>query len=175
MIGGGPIGLLIAPRRPLARSRRRPERGRTPSRRELAASLGLDVVDPAAADLPHEHLARTGGAGADVVFEVSGSAAGRRLMTELACIRGRVVVVAIYPGAAAGRLFDVFWKELTHPSARASTSRRTTSGRSSCSPRALSRSTADHARSSRSSGCRPSSTTLSGRPAAMKMLVDCRA
>ena len=47
------------------------------------------------------------------MFEVSGSAAGVELMTELACIRGRVVVVAIFPEPPPVRLFDVFWKELT--------------------------------------------------------------
>src|SRR6185503_7343359 len=59
-----------------------------------------------------------GGAGADVVFEVSGSSAGAELMTELACIRGRVVVVAIFPVSPPVRLFDVFWKELTVVGAR---------------------------------------------------------
>jgi (R,R)-butanediol dehydrogenase/meso-butanediol dehydrogenase/diacetyl reductase len=57
-------------------------------------------------------LARTDGAGADVVFEVSGSAPGADLMTQLACIRGRIVVVAIFPDPQPVRLFDFFWKEL---------------------------------------------------------------
>ena len=52
------------------------------------------------------------------MFEVSGSAAGVELMTELACIRGRVVVVAIFPEPPPVRLFDVFWKELTIVGAR---------------------------------------------------------
>ena len=75
VIGGGPIGLLIGlVARSLGADVVLSEVNA--SRRSLAASLGLDVVDPAAADLPHELLARTDGAGADVVFEVSGSAAG---------------------------------------------------------------------------------------------------
>ncbi len=117
VIGGGPIGLLIS----LVAS----SLGAgvvlsevNASRRSLATSLGLDAVDPAAADLPREVLERTDGAGADVVFEVSGSAAGVGLMTELACIRGRVVVVAIFPEPPPVRLFDVFWKELTIVGAR---------------------------------------------------------
>ena len=40
-------------------------------RRELAAGLGLDVIDPTATDPLAAVLERTAGAGADVVFEVS--------------------------------------------------------------------------------------------------------
>ena len=35
----------------------------------------------------------TDGRGVDVVFEVSGSAAGAKIMTELPRIRGRIVIV----------------------------------------------------------------------------------
>ena len=117
VIGGGPIGLLIGL---VAR-----QRGASvtvsevsPFRRELATELGLDVVDPTAADLTAATLERTGSAGADVVFEVSGSAAGADVMTQLACIRGRIVVVAIYPDPQPVRLFDFFWKELRMVGAR---------------------------------------------------------
>ena len=117
VIGGGPIGLLVGL---VAR-----ERGASvtvsevsPFRRKLAAELGLDVVDPTAADLPAAIFERTGDAGADVVFEVSGSAAGADVMTRLACIRGRIVIVAIYPDPQPVRLFDFFWKELSMAGAR---------------------------------------------------------
>ncbi len=117
VIGGGPIGLLVGL---VAR-----ERGAavvlsevSPFRRALAADLGLDVIDPSGADLPADVLARTDGAGADVVFEVSGSAAGADMMTQLACIRGRIVVVAIFPAPQPVRLFDFFWKELRLTGAR---------------------------------------------------------
>ena len=85
----------LAAGREVARRRRRPDRradrprrprapGRTsscssesaPQRRALAASSGCDVVDPAAADVPALVDDWTDGAGADVGFEVSGSAAG---------------------------------------------------------------------------------------------------
>ena len=39
-------------------------------------------------------------------------------MTELAGIRGRIVVVAIYPKPKPVRLFDLFWKELEVRGAR---------------------------------------------------------
>ncbi len=117
VIGGGPIGLLVG----LVAK----ERGGavtvsevSPFRRELAAELGLDVVDPTSTDLTAAILERTGSAGAEVVFEVSGSVAGADVMTQLACIRGRIVVVAIYPDPQPVRLFDFFWKELGMAGAR---------------------------------------------------------
>jgi 2-desacetyl-2-hydroxyethyl bacteriochlorophyllide A dehydrogenase len=115
VIGGGPIGLLVAL---VAR-----ETGArvvvsevNPGRRDLASQLGLDVVD--AGDAPDRVAALTSGAGADVVFEVSGSAAGALDMTRLACLRGRIVVVAIFPDPQPVSLFDVFWKELQLRGAR---------------------------------------------------------
>ncbi len=118
VIGGGPIGLLVSL---VARLRG----GNVvvsevnAARRQVATTLGLEVVDPAAADLSEHVLALTGGGGgADVVFEVSGSTAGVDAMTGVAGIRGRVVIVAIFPEAQPVRLFDLFWKELTLIGAR---------------------------------------------------------
>jgi (R,R)-butanediol dehydrogenase / meso-butanediol dehydrogenase / diacetyl reductase len=117
VIGGGPIGLLIGL---VARA----EGARVilsepnPYRLELAARFGFDAVDPTAVDLEARVLAATEGAGADVVFEVSGSAAGALAMTELAGLRGRIVVVAIFPEPQPVRLFDFFWKELSLVGAR---------------------------------------------------------
>jgi (R,R)-butanediol dehydrogenase/meso-butanediol dehydrogenase/diacetyl reductase len=117
VIGGGPIGVLVAL---VAR-----EQGATvvisevnEFRRHFAAELDFAVIDPTVTDLPDAVLERTGGVGADVVFEVSGSAAGADVMTRLACVRGRIVVVAIFPTPQPVRLFDVFWKELRVTGAR---------------------------------------------------------
>jgi (R,R)-butanediol dehydrogenase/meso-butanediol dehydrogenase/diacetyl reductase len=95
VIGGGPIGLLVSL-----------------VARERGATVALNAINPSETDLPAAVLERTGGAGADVVFEVSGSSAGADAMTQLACIRGRIVVVAIFPTPQPVRLFDFFWKEL---------------------------------------------------------------
>jgi threonine dehydrogenase-like Zn-dependent dehydrogenase len=117
VIGGGPIGLLIAL---VAR-----ETGANVvvsevvgSRLSLAAELGFDTIDAAERDVVVDVAERTEGAGADVVFEVSGSAAGAAQMTQLAGLRGRVVVVAIFPEPPPVRLFDLFWKELQLRGAR---------------------------------------------------------
>ncbi len=112
VIGGGPIGLLIAL---VARAREarvlvvEPDAGR----RALAEELGL------AAFAPTDDIATAiGEAGAEVVFEVSGSEAGILAATKHASIRGRVVVVAIFPEPKPVALFDLFWKELEVRGAR---------------------------------------------------------
>lgn len=116
VLGGGPIGLLVAL---VAR-----ERGAyvlvsepNPFRARLAGEFGFDVVGPSS-DLRAHVLEATDDAGADVVFEVSGAVAAAATMTELACLRGRIVVVAIHPDPPPVRLFDFFWKELTMVGAR---------------------------------------------------------
>jgi (R,R)-butanediol dehydrogenase / meso-butanediol dehydrogenase / diacetyl reductase len=111
VLGGGPIGVLIAV---VAR-----DAGADVllaeidgSRRASAAALGFAVVDPASADLTAEVERRTGGAGADVVFEVSGAAAAARSATALAKVRGTIVVVAIHAAPREIDLQRVFWREL---------------------------------------------------------------
>ncbi|HKX48243.1 MAG TPA: zinc-binding dehydrogenase [Gaiellaceae bacterium] len=117
VLGGGPIGLLVAL---VAR-----EAGARvvvgeihPGRRVLASGLGLEVVDPRAVDVAEHVASLTAGAGADVVFEVSGSAAAVLDMTRIASVRGRIVLVAIFPEPKPVRLFDFFWKELELRGAR---------------------------------------------------------
>lgn len=117
VIGGGPIGMLIAL---VARAR-----GAqvllvevNPFRLRLARELGIDAVTPAEADIAALVTERTGGAGADVVFEVSGSQAGAELMTKLPRTRGRLVVVAIFGEAPKVDLFRFFWRELKMTGAR---------------------------------------------------------
>ena len=78
VIGGGPIGVLIA----LAAKHRGPRSSSweiNPFRVSLARDLGFDVVNPMEADLPKLVRQRTEGAGAHVAFEVSGVAAGAGL------------------------------------------------------------------------------------------------
>jgi (R,R)-butanediol dehydrogenase/meso-butanediol dehydrogenase/diacetyl reductase len=111
VIGGGPIGVMIAL---VARAR-----GAQVIVSEVNASrlafirqLGLTVIDPGEADLVQTVEEVTQGAGADVVFEVSGSVGGAMTMTKLAGLRGRIVVVAIFSAPPPVNLFDVFWKEL---------------------------------------------------------------
>jgi len=111
VIGGGPIGLLIA-------LVVRQKGGQVliaetnPHRIALARELDLNAVDPQSEDLVAAVARFTDNAYADVVFEVSGSAAGVAAMTQLACARGRIVMVAIHSEPKPVDLFRFFWREL---------------------------------------------------------------
>jgi (R,R)-butanediol dehydrogenase / meso-butanediol dehydrogenase / diacetyl reductase len=117
VIGGGPIGVLIAS---VAR-----EFGGTvvvieldPNRRAQIANLGFETLDPRETDQVEWVTQWTGGAGADIVFEVSGAAAAVLGATDLAKVRGTLVVVAIHPTPREINLQRVFWRELTILGAR---------------------------------------------------------
>ena len=111
VIGGGPIGVLVAM---VARA----AGGRVtvsevnPNRLAILGKLGLETVNPAEVDLGPVIHERTGGKGADVVFEVSGTQAGVDGMTAAAATRGRIVMVAIHATKPQIDLFQFFWREL---------------------------------------------------------------
>jgi len=115
VVGGGPIGLLIALVATAAGADvvvLEPSEGR----REQGRALGLRVEDPAgAAELVEEW---TEGAGAPVAFEVSGAVAGLETAIQSLAVRGRLVVVAIHSAPPPVNLFRVFWRELTLIGAR---------------------------------------------------------
>ena len=111
VIGGGPIGLLIA-----LVSR---EIGAevlileiNEFRLQLAQEYGLEVFNPKKGD-PMEHtLNWTNNIGADVVFEVTGHESGAELMTEIVRTRGTICVVGIFSKPVPVNLFKVFLREL---------------------------------------------------------------
>ena len=75
-------------------------------------------MNPTETDLVALVNDQTGGAGADVVFEVSGSVSGTEMMTKLPRTRGRIVVVAIFGEPQRVDLFRCFWRELKISGAR---------------------------------------------------------
>lgn len=111
VIGGGPIGVLVAM---VARD----AGGEVvisevnPHRLAIAQKMGFETINPADLDLKAEVEARTGGKGADVVFEVSGTQPGVDAMTTVAATRGRIVMVAIHAQKPQVDLFQFFWREL---------------------------------------------------------------
>jgi (R,R)-butanediol dehydrogenase / meso-butanediol dehydrogenase / diacetyl reductase len=111
VLGGGPIGVLIAV---VARQEgadvllAEPDAGR----RAIVEGLGFTTVDPVGSDLVAIVERWTSGAGADVVFEVSGAAPAVLSATAVAKVRGTVVVVAIHPRPQPVDLQRVFWREL---------------------------------------------------------------
>ena len=111
VIGGGPIGMLVA----LVAQHAGGEvvvSEINPFRVEMAAKLGLEAVNPKEVDLVALVNERTNGAGANAVFEVSGSQAGADVMTDLLRTRGRIIVVAIFAKKPNIDLFRFFWREL---------------------------------------------------------------
>jgi len=111
VIGGGPIGMLCAM---VARD----GGGNVvvsevnEARLAIAQKLGFDTVNPAKEDLTAAIQERTGGKGADVVFEVSGTQPGVDAMTACAATRARIVMVAIHAQKPQIDLFQFFWREL---------------------------------------------------------------
>lgn len=112
VVGGGPIGLLVA-RVAAAEGAEAVVVEPDPYRRGVAERLGLAALDPAAVDVPAYVAQRTAGAGAAVAFEVSGVPAGVRTATDVLGVRGRLVVVAIHPEPVPVDLNQVFLRELT--------------------------------------------------------------
>jgi 2-desacetyl-2-hydroxyethyl bacteriochlorophyllide A dehydrogenase len=117
VIGGGPIGMLVAMVARNAGARVILSEVNE-ARLHFARSLGFEAVSPVQTDLKQMCEDHSGGSGADIVFEVSGAKAAALGMTDLLAIRGRVVVVAIYPQPVELNLFHFFWKELTLHGAR---------------------------------------------------------
>lgn len=117
VVGGGPIGLLVAC---AARARGADVVVVEPAerRRELAQVAGLQAIDPAAIDVQAFVSDWTDGAGAEAAFEVSGAVAGIETAIQSLGVRGRIVVVAIHATPPSVNLFRVFWRELTLIGAR---------------------------------------------------------
>jgi (R,R)-butanediol dehydrogenase/meso-butanediol dehydrogenase/diacetyl reductase len=117
VVGGGPIGVLIAV---VARARGaevllvEPD----PYRRSVASGLGLATLDPGAADLSTRLEVWSAGAGAAVTFEVSGTQAGLDLAVAALGARGRLVAVGIHAEPRRVDMRRVFWKELQFFGAR---------------------------------------------------------
>jgi 2-desacetyl-2-hydroxyethyl bacteriochlorophyllide A dehydrogenase len=117
VVGGGPIGVLIAC---VARAA-----GAevlvlevSEARRAFAQQLGLAVADPRHGGVQDRIVEWTEGAGAPVAFEVSGAPAGLDVAIQSLAVRGRLVVVAIHATPPPVNLFRVFWRELTLIGAR---------------------------------------------------------
>lgn len=111
VIGGGPIGMLVAM---AAR-----EAGANVTVTEInenrlafARGIGFKTLNPRDTDVAKAVHDATGGKGADVVFEVSGSQPGVDLMTAAAATRGRIVMVAIHASKPQIDMFQFFWREL---------------------------------------------------------------
>ncbi len=117
VIGGGPIGMLVAL---VARH----AGGNVTlceineNRIAFARKHGFTALNPKDWDVASVINEVTKGKGADIVFEVSGSQTGVDLMTQVAAARGRIVMVAIHATKPAIDLFQFFWREIEMLGAR---------------------------------------------------------
>jgi len=111
VIGAGPIGILVALESKLKGARVIVSEI-NPFRIDLAREFGLEVVNPKEADLPAYVTEKTGTAGADVVFEVTGLTPGAEMMTKLARTRGLIVIVGIFAEPVPVDLGRFMWREL---------------------------------------------------------------
>lgn len=111
IIGGGPIGALIA-MVSRAVGARVTVSELNPYRIGLLKELGFDVINSAETDPVEAIMKKTIGKGADVVFEVTAHPAGIETALKLPRTRGRIVVVGIFADPPPVNLFNVFWKEL---------------------------------------------------------------
>lgn len=111
VIGGGPIGLLIAS---VIRAMDADALVLEPdqARRGQLEELGIRTHDPLLGNTLEIVKEWANGKLADVVFEVSGAAAPVEEMTNYVKPRGTIVVVAIHPTPRPVNLQQLFWKEL---------------------------------------------------------------
>jgi 2-desacetyl-2-hydroxyethyl bacteriochlorophyllide A dehydrogenase len=111
VVGGGPVGVLIA-----AVAKRHGAQvilvEPDPFRRSVAGGIGIEAIDPVAVDPVALMNERSQGAGADIAFEVSGAAAGVATAVDVLTTRGRLVMVAIHPEPREVNLHRFFWREL---------------------------------------------------------------
>jgi (R,R)-butanediol dehydrogenase / meso-butanediol dehydrogenase / diacetyl reductase len=117
VVGGGPIGLLIAA---VARCEGADVVVIEPDsyRRSLAGQLGFTACDPTDPGTTAILQEWSGAAGAAVAFEVSGAAAGVAAAVDALMVRGRLIQVAIHPVPREVNLHRFFWRELTLLGAR---------------------------------------------------------
>jgi 2-desacetyl-2-hydroxyethyl bacteriochlorophyllide A dehydrogenase len=111
VIGGGPIGMLIAMVAGHVGAKVTVSEVNA-HRLELAQSLGFATLNPQEVNVAEKIYAQTADKGADVIFEVSGTQAGVDTMTEAAATRCRIVMVAIHGTKPTVDLFKFFWREI---------------------------------------------------------------
>jgi 2-desacetyl-2-hydroxyethyl bacteriochlorophyllide A dehydrogenase len=112
IIGGGPIGLMLAITARNAGARDIVISEINPYRRDIVEKLGFMAVNPLNADFEERVWASSGGRGFDVIFEASGSKPGVAASTKFARNTGVVMVVGMTSEPYPVDLSAVFLKEL---------------------------------------------------------------
>lgn len=113
IIGGGPIGLLIAAVARHAGADRIMISEISEYRRAVANELGFDTINPMEHDFDTRLFQYTDDIGFDVVFEVSGSKPGIGTAIDHSKIAGTVMIVGMTSEPYPVSLSKIFQKELT--------------------------------------------------------------
>jgi len=113
VVGGGPIGFLLALLLDYCGVRDILVSEINPSRRRMLSESGFRAVNPLEEPLEQAVLAMTDGEGVDVLFEVSGAPGPALEMTDLVRSRGTIVLVSIYKEPAPVDLRAINFKEIT--------------------------------------------------------------
>jgi L-iditol 2-dehydrogenase len=114
VFGPGPVGLMAVQACKALGARQVILVGTRPSRLEMGRRLGADqVINALQADPVPAILERTGGLGADVTMECSGSADTPQQCVQTTRRGGRIIVVAFYPGPVTLDLGAVVRNDIT--------------------------------------------------------------
>ena len=113
VLGGGPIGTLLALVLRHSGIQQLTVTEIHPYRKQLLKELGIKVLDPREEDVVRYALARTGQEGMDVVFEASGAEPAALSMTECARPRGEIIIVSVFKKPVPLDLRQVAYKEIT--------------------------------------------------------------
>jgi len=112
VLGGGPIGLLVAQVARAVGASRVYISEINEFRLNLAQELGFGVINPQKTDAIQAVLDMTGGEGADVVFEEIGLPEAATQMIAMTRVRGRILMGGIYKKPAPVDLQNVAIKEI---------------------------------------------------------------
>lgn len=112
VIGGGPIGLLIAMVARLNGASKIIISEVNEYRIKFAEDLGFTVINPTKGNFLQNLLKLVNGKGFDIVYEVSGTRPGAELMTQAAKIGGTIVIVGMASDKYPVDIGAIFAKEL---------------------------------------------------------------
>jgi (R,R)-butanediol dehydrogenase / meso-butanediol dehydrogenase / diacetyl reductase len=113
ILGAGPIGLLLGVVAKQAGAGQVMISDISPYRLGIAEQLGLIALNAQALSVTEEVLKRTGGNGADIVFEAAGSQMTANQMIECVKTQGQLVVVSVYKQAPTINLAAMHYRELS--------------------------------------------------------------
>ena len=112
VLGGGPIGLMVALAARAAGAGMVAVGEVSQFRLEKAAKMGFETINPINQNTREKVLEMTGGIGADIVFEAAAAAPTSAQMTGLLRTRGTAVIVGVHRQPVNVDLQDVNLREL---------------------------------------------------------------